>query len=159
MKLLKKFGVTSLAMVAFSAMSPTAFGASNYNTPAEAVAGLTGRDVQSVIIERQTGKTYGTIANEAGVLDEFKIEVLEIKKDILATRVTNGTITQEQADASIKAMEDRQADCDGTGQGGRYMGAGQGNGQGQGGRGMGAGQGNGQGQGGRGMGLRDGSCV
>ena len=126
---------------------------SQYLTPAEAVAGLTGREVQSVIDERtQTGKTYGSIANEAGALDEFKAEMLEMKKDTLAARVAAGTMTQEQADAIIARIEANQANCDGTGAGCGLNGAG---------CGMGTGFGQGRGQGGRGMGngLRDRSCL
>jgi len=82
-------------------------------------------------------------------LEEFKKENLEIKKDILAQKVKAGKITQAQADAIIKKLEDNQATCDGTGSAkiGKSMGAGFGQGQGQ-----------GRGQGG-GRGLGNGSCV
>ena len=122
----------------------TAFAASRYSSPAEAVAGLTGKTVESVIQEKtETGKTYGTIANDAGKLEEFKAENLQIKKDILEKRVADGTVTQERADEIIKAVEDRQKTCDGTGGGGQRMGAGFGSGNG----------GQGQGFGGAGCGL------
>lgn len=149
MKLLKKIIVAGLAVVTLSAFSVTAFAASSYSNPAEVIAGLTGRDVQSVIAERQTGQTYGSIASKAGVLDNFKTEVLKIKEDTIAARVAAGTMTQEQADATIKATKDRQAICDGTGAG-NGMGAGYGPGNGT---------GNGKGKGGRGMGLRNGSYL
>lgn len=150
MKGIKKLLITGVAVLALTVGSVTAFAASQYSTPAEAVAGLTGRAVQSVIDERtQTGKTYGTIANEVGVLDEFKEEMLEMKKGMLAARVAAGEMTQEQADAILARIEANQANCDGSGIGGGSdracggMGArfGQGNGQarGQGGFGMGKG--------------------
>lgn len=142
MKSIKKLITVSACALVLSAMAVTTFAASAYKTPAEAVAGLTKREVQSVIDERTTtGKTYGTIANEAGVLEAFKSEVLQIKKDALAARVAAGTMTQAQADAIIKSIEANQATCDGTGIGGgigRGAGAGFGAGAGQG-RGMGCG--------------------
>ena len=153
MKTMKKLVVTGVAVFTLAIGSVTAFAASQYSTPAEAVAGLTGREVQSVIDERtQTGKTYGSIANEAGALDEFKVEMLEMKKDTRAARVAAGTMTQEQADAIIARIEANQANCDGTGAGCGLNGAG---------CGMGTGFGQGRGQGGRGMGngLRDRSCL
>lgn len=162
MKIIKKLVVTGVAILTVATMSVTAFAASQYKTSAEVVAGLTGRDVQAVIDEKiVTGKTYGTIANEAGVLDEFQKEMAEIQKDTLAARVANGTMTQEQADAILQTIEEKRATCDGTGTGnniGRSTGAGFGMGGGQ---GRGAGQGRGLGQGGgQGQGLRDGSgCV
>jgi hypothetical protein len=153
---MKKLIIAGIAVLTLVAGSVTAFAASQYSTPAEAVAGLSRREVQSVIDERaQTSKTYGTIASEAGVLDEFKVEMLEIKKDTVAARVADGTMTQEQADAIIARIEENQSSCDGTGAkcGRNGMGLG---------AGVGFGQGNGQGrrQNGRGMGngLCDGSC-
>jgi len=91
---------------------------SAYNNPAEIVAGLTGRSVESVIDERHdTGKSFGTIAKEAGKLDEFKAEILELRKDQLAARVADGRLTQEQADKILASIEERQALCDGEGYG------------------------------------------
>ncbi|WP_029450681.1 DUF2680 domain-containing protein [Clostridium algidicarnis] len=116
MKNIKK--VVSLGAIVFAigATSVTAFAASNYTTRAEAVAGLTGKTVNSVNAERsEEGKTYGGIAKDAGKLTEFKAEVLEMKKDALAKKVEEGTITQEKADLIITKMEERQASCDGTG--------------------------------------------
>lgn len=153
---LKKIAIIGASIIVIGAMSVTAFAAS-YRTPAEAVAALTGKTVDSVIAERaETGKTYGTIAKDAGKLDEFKASALQIKKDALAARVAAGTMTQERANEIIAALEQNQANCDGTGTAriGKNMGAGFG--------GMsGNGQGRGQGQGGmgRGQGTCDGSCL
>ncbi|MEI6602905.1 MAG: DUF2680 domain-containing protein, partial [Clostridia bacterium] len=145
---MKKILFTGAVLVAIGATSITAFAASVYNTPAEAVAGLTGKTVAQVTEERQTtGKTYGTIAKDAGKLDAFKKANLQTKKDILAARVAAGTLTQAKADEIIKALEANQATCDGTGSAkiGQSMGAGFGRGQG---RGQGGGQGGGCGLGG-----------
>ncbi len=157
----KKVLFTGAVLLAIGATSVTAFAASVYNTPAEAVAGLTGKTVAQVTEERQTtGKTYGTIAKDAGRLEEFQKENVQIKKDILTDRVKDGTLTQARADEIIKAIEENEATCDGTGSAkiGKSMGARFGGGQGQG-QGSGQGQGRGQGQGnGQGCGM-GGGCV
>ncbi|WP_296897479.1 DUF2680 domain-containing protein [uncultured Megamonas sp.] len=130
MKNLKKIIITGLLALT---VATTAFAASAYNSPAEIVAGLTGRSVESVIDERHdTGKSFGTIAKEAGKLDEFKTEVLELRKDQLAARVADGRLTQEQADRILASIEERQALCDGDGYGCGYYGNGNGNGNGDG---------------------------
>jgi len=46
---------------------------------------------------------------------EARAERLEAKKEILAERVEAGQITQERADEIISAIEENQANCDGTG--------------------------------------------
>jgi len=141
---MKKLIVIGAAVFLLSVLSISAFAASVYNSPAEAVAGLTGRTVEDVTKERtESGKSYGAIANDAGKLDEFKKETQEIRKDILAEKVADGTITQDQADDALKAFEERQAFCDGTGSGnggcgGNRNGAGRAQGQS---RGWGAGNG------------------
>lgn len=140
----KKTIILGAMVLTIGATSLTAFAASKYNTPAEAAAGLTGKTVESVIEEKtETGKTYGTIAKEAGKLTEFKNEILEMKKDILDEKVKNGIITQERADEIITALKENQANCDGTGSArvGQKMGAGFGGNGG----GMGRGQGKGLG--------------
>jgi len=127
MKNLKKIALIGAVVLTVSATSITALAASSYNTPAEIVAGLTGKSVESVTTEKiETGDTYGALANEYGVLDQFKSQMLEQKKAYLDERVAAGTMTREQADAIIASMEARQADCDGTcsGGAGARMGAG-----------------------------------
>ena len=112
----KSNGLTKLGVVvvAVAMLSVTAFAASAYSSPAEAVAGLTGRDVDSVIAERrESGERYGTIAEKAGVLEAFEAEMLQIRKDIIAKRVAEGRLTQEKADEIIAMMEERAAACDG----------------------------------------------
>jgi hypothetical protein len=167
---IKKMITVGTLGLAICATSFTALAASNYQTPAEAVAGITGRTVESVVSEKvESGKTYGMIASDAGKLDEFRSEVLEIKKDNLNTQVAAGRMTQEQADAIIQSLEENQAICDGTGKAkiGKSFGArfgSNGTGLGTGGANCGTGIGRGQGGGGRGMGagglgLQDGSCY
>lgn len=122
--------------------------AATYKTPAEIVSGLTGKTTDEVNAERVAGKTYGTIANDAGKLEEFKTQILEQKKALLDQRVKDGTLTQERADAIYNAIKANQAICDGTGNAG--LGAGCGAGFGAGGCGIGNGSGLGR-RAGRGM--------
>ncbi|MGI5822378.1 MAG: hypothetical protein ACOX6Z_00320 [Dethiobacteria bacterium] len=125
MKTIKKFVIAGIMVLVLLAGTVAAFATAQYATPAEAVAGLTGREVQSVSDERaQTGKTYGTIAREAGVLAAFKAEMLEMKKDTLAARVAEGRMTREQADAVLAKIVSHQATCDGSGAGCELHGAG-----------------------------------
>ncbi len=137
-------GAAGLLMVAASA---TAVAAPQYSTPAEAVSGLTGQTVEAVQAARiNTGTTYGQMAAEAGVLNEFKAEILEQKKEALDTHVAEGRLTQEQADQRAARMEAHQAICDGSGQqaGAGLVGRGAGAGAG---RGVGVGPGDGTGTG------------
>jgi hypothetical protein len=158
MKKSKKFPILVAGIVVASAMSITALAASTYSTPAEAVAGLTGKTVESVIQERaDSGKTYGALANESGKLSEFQSELLGMRKAALDAQVAAGTITQERADEIIATMEQNQQNCDGTGSSGNglHMGARFGKGQAQ---GQGNGQGRGQGSIKFGQGTCGGSC-
>lgn len=130
MKRLNKIALIGAAVFAVGATSVSALAVSDYSTPAEIVAGLTGKSVESVVTEKtETGGTYGTLADGYGVLEQFKSQVLEQKKAYLEERVAAGTMTQEQADAITEAMEAHQATCDGTGTGG--IGAGMGAGFGR----------------------------
>jgi len=148
----KKIAVILSVILLVGAFSVTAMAATGYKTPTDIVAGLTGRTTDSVTAERtESGKTYGTIANEAGVLDQFRSQMLEQKKAILEEKVAAGTITQERADAIIAAMENNQANCDGTGSGmGMRSGLCTGNG---------TGTGFGSGRGGNGLGCGTGGCI
>jgi len=114
--------------------------AATAKTPAEIVSGLTGKTLDELYEERAAGKTYGTIAGDAGKLDEFKAQMLEQKKTVLDQRVKDGKLTQEQADEIYDFIQNNQALCDGTGSAavGKTYGAGFG-------RGNGMGTGNGRG--------------
>ena len=160
MSLVKKLVATGIAVLVISAVSVSALAAAGYGSPAEVVAGITSRTQEDVINEKtETGKTYGQIAKEAGVLDEFKAAVLEAKKEFLNAQVTAGKMTQEEADDILARIAENQAKCDGTGgakvvkfSGARFGSNGGGRGNGNGFRG-----GNGQGQG-SGQRLQNGSC-
>jgi hypothetical protein len=128
--------------------------AATAKTPAEIASEVTGKAPADVAAEREQGKTYGAIADEAGKLEEFKTQMLEQRKAVLDQRVKDGLLTQEQADAMYSTMLENQINCDGTGTGSMKGMGGAGFGRGQGlGQGMGKGQGMGQGMG---KGMRSG---
>ncbi|WP_031513849.1 hypothetical protein [Desulfofalx alkaliphila] len=114
--------------------------------PAEILSKLTNKTVQEVQAERKAGKTYGAIAKEDGVANEFKKEMLSWKKDLVQSGVQRGDLSAEQAADYLDWLESRMANCDGTGQGCElplHMGMKFGNGHGKG-HGMGYGNGNGK---------------
>ncbi len=140
-KVMAIIGIMVLIIGATSIMALAA----PYSSPAEAAAALTGKTVDTVVTERfDSGKTYGAIAKDAGKLEEFRKEMLEMKKTVLKEKVKDGTITQKRADEIITFIENNQMNCDGSGCGriGEGMGIGFGrmNGHRQGG-GLGNGQG------------------
>ena len=159
MKKFHKWIVVGMIILALGAISVVALAASPYDTPAEIIAGITGRTEEDVRAERaETGKTYGAIAYEAGKQEEFKAAMNEMREDALAEKVREGQLTQEEADAILARIQERQAECDGTGSGQQnrenlgLFGQGKGDGTCD-------GQCKGQGRGmGNGMGMRDGSC-
>ncbi len=160
MKVMKKIIFMGIAVLLLVAAPIAAFAAEESLTPAELVAELTGREVQSIIDERfKSSKSYGSIAKEAGVLDSFRARILEIQKVQLAARVAEGKMTREQADAILAGIEAHRANCDGSGGPDAKLGpGGQGNGQGCGQGDQGRGQCGRKGARGAGNCLRNGSC-
>jgi hypothetical protein len=163
--------IISVAAILVIALSTAAFAIAQGDTPAEIVAGLTGKTVDEVNDLREDGQTYGEQAKAAGKLDEFQEERLALTERNLDQAVLDKEITQEEADALLAQAELRIQDCDGTGSGegqgnGLCDGTGSGGlgmgGQGNGacdGTGSGAGKGAGQGQRSGNGGNCDGSCV
>lgn len=144
MKNLKKTVIVASAVLALGITSITAF-AATFSTPAELLSGLTGKSVEDVITEKaEESTTYGALAVEYGVLDEYKAQILEEKKAYLEERVEEGTMTRERADAIIANIEENALTCDGTGYGNGGCGIGSGFG---GGCGLGGGTGTGSGGG------------
>ena len=116
MKSIKVIFPVMVILLLLGAVAAGAYAASGHKTPAEVVAGLTGRSLDSVLTERrETGKTCGEMAADAGKLEEFRKEKMEIKKENLNARVAEGKISREQAGEMLKAMERHQANCDGSG--------------------------------------------
>ncbi len=85
------------------------FADSNYKTPGEIFSKLTNTTVEEAY-ESKGEKTFGELAQEKGILDEFRKENLDNRKAYLEEKVKNGSITQEQADLILENMEN----CDGT---------------------------------------------
>ena len=153
----KKLAVLAaiIAVIMVGAVSAS-FAAAEWKTPADTLAGLTGRSADEIQADRQAGTPYGAQALDAEQLEAFKAARLEEIKARLAEAVAAGDLTQEEADDRYEAMVDRQAACTGDGTG---AGAGFGGGMRQGtGRGAGTGTGLGMGRGGRGMGQGNGVC-
>lgn len=116
MKNIKKLFIMAIAVISIGSLSVGVFAKSNYNSPAEAAAGLSNKTVEAVRAERvESKKTYGEIAKDAGKLEEFKLERSEMRKDQLGLQVKNGKITQEKADEILANVEKRQENCDGEG--------------------------------------------
>lgn len=135
-----------LVVLVLAVTSITAFAYAAYSTPADIISGLTGKTADEITEQKlASGETYGQIAIDEDVFEEFKNEMLESKKAFLDEKVKDGTITQDQADDFYNGMVERQQFCYGSGSNGSgrgMMGFGFGN------RGMGRGfgqQGNGQG--------------
>ncbi len=139
----KTIAIIALAVVLLVGTTTVALAADGWKTPAETVAGITGKTVDQVQDARQDGVTYGAQAAAAGKLDQFKDERLAQYKQRLDELVKAGKLTQAEADKLYDAMKARMAACTGNGTGaGNGLGCGMGRGQGGGfGRGMGNGAG------------------
>lgn len=159
MKKNRKLTLALLVIIGLMTIGVVAFAAEALS-PVDIVSQLTGKTVEELRDLRASGTTYGTVAKEAGVLDEFQKAMLESKKAILDERVASGDMTQAEADAAYAAIVAAQENCDGTGSAriGRELGIGFGqggglcDGTGCGGQGQGRGLMNGSGLGRGGMG-------
>lgn len=128
---------------------------------ADVVAKLTDQSVEDVTAERAKGTSFAAIAAAKGIEAPAVVsEALKIREQVLDQKVSEGRVTQEQADAALERMKTRitervestDASCDGAGGGrpadaGTGMGGGMGGGRGRGQGGMG-GMGGGRGNGG-----------
>ncbi|OQA12284.1 MAG: hypothetical protein BWY63_03771 [Chloroflexi bacterium ADurb.Bin360] len=71
----------------------------------DATAQATGLTVAEVIAALQEGQTYADIATEAGVSPQAIVDVmLEVRAETLSQAVSEGRLTQEQADAMLATM-------------------------------------------------------
>ena len=157
----KKLAILAAIVVVIMVGAVSAsFAATEWKRPADILAGLTGQSVDTVQEKRQEGASYGAQAAEAEILEEFKAARLENIEARLAEAVAEDDLTQEEADARLEAMAERQETCtgDGTGAGSGLGGMRQGRGAGKG-AGNGAGNGLGMGGGGRGNGMGSGACI
>lgn len=113
---MKKFKKIVAAAVAVAVLTTAGIAfAAELITPAEIISELTGKPLENLYEERNSGKTYGTIANENDVLADFKSQMLEQKKAILDQKVLDGALTQEKAEEIYKTLEENIANCDGSG--------------------------------------------
>ncbi|SEF38532.1 Protein of unknown function [Caloramator fervidus] len=103
-----------IAISAIMLISTTAFAYAK-TRPIDIASKLTGKSIETLYKERQSGKTFGTIAKEAGKLEEFKKEMLKARKEILDEKVKAGILTQKQADEIYNAIKNNQALCNGEG--------------------------------------------
>ena len=161
MKKVRNLVTASALMVAMGITSFTVFAAAKYDSPKEAVSGITGLSIEEVDALRiEEGQTYGEIAEAQGVLEAFKEELLEQKKEVLERRVAEERITQEKADEILARMAEQSLNCEGreNAQGMMFQGEGLAFGEGKGLKnGEGAGLQNGEGYGEkRGTGLQNG---
>lgn len=105
---MKKLITLSIAGAVVLSMGGLAF-ADSFKNPAQTYADLAEITVEEAYELRGTDKTFGQLAQENDLIDDFRKTNLESKKTILADMVRTEQITQEQADEIIKAME--QNDC------------------------------------------------
>ena len=141
---MKKILVLTVTVVILLSLGAVVF-ADSFESPADIFSRLKGI-TKDEAYELKGNKTFGDLAKENGVYDDFHKAYLESKKSVIEEKIRNGELTREQADEVLKALEE----CDGTSQkllGQKYnlrFGQGQGLGQGNGKR---QGQGFGQGKG------------
>lgn len=110
----KRLLIAAAVLLTAAIMAITSFAASGYKSPAEALAALTNKNIEEILRERwETGKNLWAIASENGVLEKFKAEMFEMKKDRIEAGVANGSLTREKADALLKDIEEKRANCEG----------------------------------------------
>lgn len=67
-----------------------------YKHPAETLSNLSGKTVKEIKEEHNLGKSYGEIAKAYGVLDEFKLAKLTVRKEKIDELVRAGKISKEE---------------------------------------------------------------
>lgn len=118
----RKIVAASVLSLAMGVTSITAFAAAKYDSPQDALVGITGKTVEEITEKKvEENKTYGAIAAEEGVLEEFKVELMEQKKDVIEKRVSEGNLVQEEADKILERIQERQETCVGEGHSGEGM--------------------------------------
>lgn len=115
MNTMKKLLAVTAATTMLFASSITVM-ATEYSSPAEIAAELTGQTVEDIIREHHdTGIAYCDIADAAGKLAEFNQSCLTYKEDVLQGYVDDGLLTQEEADAILSMIGTHMASlCDGS---------------------------------------------
>ena len=114
----KKIFITSLLTLGALGIGAISVSANMYNVQdkAEILSDLTGKSTNEIIEERvNENKTYGTIAIENGVLEEFQDKNLEKMKTNLNEKVETGSISEETANTIIRNKENIMQNCNGSG--------------------------------------------
>ncbi|GKT33774.1 hypothetical protein ADUPG1_002633, partial [Aduncisulcus paluster] len=94
--------VTSMAVPAFAA---------ELTNPAEVYSSLSGQtEVEAWQEMRDSGKTFGQLAEENGYGDAFQEAIKKVHEDRVNDLVEEGKITSEEAQEILNDI----ADCDGT---------------------------------------------
>lgn len=115
---MKKLFISLMVLVGLSLTLVGAMAAGN-DDAWDFVGKLAGKTPEEIVELRGQGFHMGQLALDADKLDEFKAYMTERRAEILEQRVSDGVLTQAEADALKVEMEARQADCagDGTNQG------------------------------------------
>ncbi len=112
-----RFGAILLLAVLLAIVIPVSAvrGAINSN-PVEILAELTGKTVSELVADHfDSQKTFGEMATDAGVLEQFQTSLAELRHNRISGAVASGELTQEQANQVITRIHKNQALCDGTG--------------------------------------------
>jgi len=100
-------GIIAAALI-LTLLTTTAFAAFQPKRGIELAADVLGVTVDELIEQRdETGKTVHEILEDADKLDEFTEAHLAQIKTILAEKVTNGDLTQAEADEWYKNIQER----------------------------------------------------
>jgi len=159
MKKASKLVATMGALVLVAATSIGVY-AAEQGSPAQSLSELTGKSVEE-LYEAKGDTTFGALAQELEVAEDFRAGMVANKLAIIEERVDQGALTREAADDMIAVIHENRENCDGTGlnQGDAKLGLGFGRGNSMGnGNGEKVGGGNGFGtksQSGQGQGTRN----
>ena len=116
MKTRRIFAVVTALVMVLGITSVTAFAGTSFSSPAELLASLTGKTVEAVTEEKgDADKTYGALAQDAGVYEGFKTGMQDLRENRILEKVENGDLTKDEADEILDAIAERMATCDGTG--------------------------------------------
>lgn len=123
MKKISKKLIIVLALVLVIGVGTTSLAVENNRVShPDILSNITNKPLEEIIeIRNNTGKTYGQIADEFGVLEEYKEEMFTIKKNFINEKVDNGYLDREEADKIIANMESNKDLCDGENLGYRKL--------------------------------------
>lgn len=106
---MKKFIIATTTMLIIG-LGTISF-ATGYSSPSEILTKLTKKS-QEHILEESNYKSYGKIAQENDVFEDFQKEMLKQKKIMLDEKVKSNIITKEEADLMYKRMNENMKNCD-----------------------------------------------